>query len=232
MLSKNLFLCYLLVLVVCNCGNNHPSLSGDYSGFWYDTSFDFTFRPNGEFEMETGGHFGQTLTTGKYSMIDTTVFLLPDSDNVLQNNFGISFYKLIYHPSNGCLTGFDNHVYCPTEERTWKLAEKRHARMDRDQEFLLNLLEVKNYVLTQTDTVVDFLSRPRIEFERIRTLKQKHYKEYRLMVNNSERKTTDLYMKFLVPARIKPYLVEVGGTSIFREGSSVADPLIFVAEIE
>lgn len=65
----------IVVLSLTSCINPAPKLSGTYNGFWYETSFEFTFQTNGDFVMETDGHSGQTTTHGEYVMLNTTVFL-------------------------------------------------------------------------------------------------------------------------------------------------------------
>jgi hypothetical protein len=95
---------------------------------------------------------------------------------------------------------------------TWKLAEERNAQMEKHQEFILDLSKVQGYILAQTDTSFNSVYKPKIEFERIRTLRQKHYEEYRLMVYNSERIAGDYYF---ITARMGSFLVEVDGYKVF-----------------
>lgn len=225
----NLPFLLMLVLSLTTCVDQSPKLSGTFHGFWYETSFDFTFYANGEFIMETGGHFGQTTTHGEYTLLDTTVFLLPDSDDVLDNNFGIHISKLRYDLSTDCLVDFKDNLYCQEHDQLFKLGEERYELQQEVEKYLLELPEVETYISTKTDTTGNFVSRPKIEFDYIRTLKRRHYWQYRLMIGNP-----DAYKElnsYFLPARISPFLVDVKTLKIYREERSVDMPLRYEGEV-
>jgi hypothetical protein len=213
MINKGILL-LVLTMTLASCINDQPILSGTYFSYWYETSFEFTFLPNGNFKMETGGHFGETTTTGRYAMLDTIVFLLPDSDDVLHNGFGIYVDRLIYRPKENCLQDFQSHVYCSTEPDYLVIAEREYNVMQKIEERLMNLPEVVQYIETRTDTTVHWVDRPKMEFRGIRTLRQEYYFEYMLKISKEVREADDPYF---VNAYIRPFLVSVPNNMIYRE---------------
>lgn len=179
--------------------------------------------------METGGHFGQTTTHGEYTMLDTMVFLLPDSDDILDNSFGGQMTKLRYDSKSECLTDFGDHLYCRDEKQLYEIGEKRYEQRLKIKAYLLKLPEVEKYIRTQTDTTVDFVSKPKIEFDHVRTLGQRHFLQYQLMIANPER--LKVVYSFFLPARMRPFLVDEKNLKIYREEWSDEETLRYEGQV-
>jgi hypothetical protein len=99
------------ILVSCTISCSKSKISGKkFTGYWAETKFEYLFKEKGNFIFKTEGHFGNTLSEGKYSMIDTVVLLYPFTD---WNRFhGVLQTRLIYNDQIECLQDFDNRFYC------------------------------------------------------------------------------------------------------------------------
>jgi hypothetical protein len=76
-------------------------LAGSYHGSWARTVWSYTFNSDNTYQYETNGHFGNTYTTGKFEILNDTVFLSPYPKEQQRN-------ELYYHHKDTLLIDGDS----------------------------------------------------------------------------------------------------------------------------
>ena len=112
---KNLLFYTILIflLIGCKSENNTASFSGEFTGYWFDTWWKYTFYENNVFIFESGGHYGYIEgAQGTYERRQDSLFLEPkDSSLVIHGVVN----KLCLIDGDSCIIDYElKYDYCKT----------------------------------------------------------------------------------------------------------------------
>ncbi len=138
----------LALFLLSSCKEDKLSRS-KYIGFWAETQFVYIFKSNNEFIFSTEGHFGNTKSYGKYSIIDSIVLLHSYTDWGLFH--GVLKNRLIIKKELECLQDFDNNYYCLDTQVLNFVIEKESDLMEKIKEILLDQEEVRKIISKFSD---------------------------------------------------------------------------------
>lgn len=187
-------------LMSCQLNGDHVEfIDKTFQGHWAETKWDYHFKKDGSFIFTSLGHFGNTKHTGKYSIIDNTILLNPDSDWGAFHGVLKEKLKMV---NSDCLRDFDSNYYCSD----WnELEEKREQEYDF-QENTINKLDNLPIVITKKEEI--FSSAPdtsrtdiRIIFDRIMVIGKEDYHVFSLIKSEEIRPydfKKSIFMNFLV----------------------------------
>ena len=82
--TKSLLIYIVTFILLNSCQEKKAYLDVTYKGGWYETEFEYTFQSNGQFTFKANGHYGNTITKGKYAIIDSGILLHTFTDWDLQ----------------------------------------------------------------------------------------------------------------------------------------------------
>ena len=107
----------ILLSFIVLCCHQEPSLSGEFRAFWADTSWTLELEQNGKFRFITYGHFGNTQTTGTYTINDQDLEL-QTGDSSPEKVFDKRHFRIL---GDSCLV--DNELgydYCLVRPEWWR----------------------------------------------------------------------------------------------------------------
>jgi len=212
----------LTFIFFSSCQRKSNYLDATYKGAWYDTWFDYTFKPNGNFIYKTRGHYGYTTTKGKYAIIDSVILLRPYtkwhlSQNVLKSG-------LIITNENTCLYDSKKHYYCINEDDSYAFEEKHRNKLGIITNRLLQLEDVQKtlseYPTPQTYDEQEYY--PKFEFENTIWLDKRLYYRIKLKERNRE---SDYEYSFIGDHQ---YLVDCERSKIYKQ--DILEGFIFIAK--
>lgn len=201
-----------------SCQRESNYLDATYKGAWYDTWFDYTFKPNGTFIYNTRGHYGYTTTKGKYAIIDSVILLRPYTEGHLSKGGLIMTHK------NTCLYDSKKHYYCIDEEDSYTFEEEHRNKLEIITNRLLQLEDVKK-TLSEYPTPQTYEEReyyPKFEFEETIWLDKRLY--YRIKLKERNR-ASDYEYSFVGDHQ---YLVDCERNKIYKQ--DILEGFIFVAK--
>lgn len=105
-------LVFVLILLSCK-SRSLVNSSHAYYGFCQETEWILFLKNDSMFQFKSDGHFGNTITVGKYLKEKDTIKLIADSTNALpiQNKINVNFFSIdmliidsmtIYNPLIDC----------------------------------------------------------------------------------------------------------------------------------
>ena len=96
---------------------SEKKITGYYAGYWAQTSWEYKFYDNNTFWFESSGHFGNTLSSGQYSINQDTLELNSIPTDTIKKEIFYNFKRDKYLiEGDSCIvdlqTGYD---YCKTQ---------------------------------------------------------------------------------------------------------------------
>ncbi len=180
-------------------GDQVDFIDKTFQGHWAETKWDYHFKKDGSFVFTSLGHFGNTKHTGKYTIIDNTILLNPDSDWGTFHGVLKEKLKIV---SSDCLRDFDSNYYCSD----WGELEKNREQEFDFQEKTISILDSLTVVLTKKKEISPLESESRetdirIVFDQIMVIDKEDYHVFSLIKSEEIRpydfkKST--FMNFLV----------------------------------
>ena len=162
-----------------NCRENEKGfVTGQYYGYWAESSFEYSFHSNGIFSVQTGGHIGNIKVTGEYAKIDTIILLHPYTN--WPTEVGNPFNKLILDSSNKCLKDLYNNYYCKDIHEAGRIAM---AHEEIDQEIrgrILELEKVKELTNVYNDDLEYGLDNLQLHHQGLVLIRNEEYHHYQL----------------------------------------------------
>lgn len=139
-------------------------LTGYYAGYWARTSWEYKFYDNNTFWFKSSGHFGNTLSSGHYSINQDTLMLTSVLTDTIKKEV---FYKFsedkFLIEGDSCIvnlqTGYD---YCKTQAQVdkniWTIRASRQ-RLKKEDTVFVEKKETINEIYNSEKEINYYLSK-------------------------------------------------------------------------
>jgi len=115
MIRINIFGILLLFLISCKSEENPNTFSGEFNGYWAETSWHFKFYSNYKFKFKSIGHYGKVESKGEYVRKQDSLFLISVDTNLIRDGVVNSLYLI---DGDSCIIDYKlKYDYCKT--RKW-----------------------------------------------------------------------------------------------------------------
>lgn len=182
---------FILVILfsIFSC-KEHKISEKKFTGFWAETTFEYSFRKGNEFNFVTEGHFGNTMTTGKYSIIDSIILLYPYTD---WNRFhGVLKTRMIYVDQMNCIKDFENRFYCEDLDAINRTNESVERLKSRVIKKLLSVRDVSKKYEEFCDKVQKEFSYLHFDYEGIILIDNRQFHSFQLKKKNESYKLSPM----------------------------------------
>jgi len=174
----------ITLLLSWSC-KKESSLGKKYTGYWAETRFEYNFYSKSqEFVFNAQGHYGNTTTKGKFSIIDSIILLYPYTD--WDSFHGVLKRRLVYKSELGCIRDFNDHYYCEDLDKINQYIEQRYDFKNSIQARLFKLEEVKKIIEAYPEFSPLYKPNPRFQFEGITLIDNKEYYGFQLEEKNED----------------------------------------------
>ena len=102
------------------------NLEGKYSGYWADTSWDYTFDVKGNYEYVTAGHFGFTNSKGKYTIKSDTLIL--NTNSGAKYSVEIHDYKMLIDRDSCIIDISTRYDFCKVRKTIDEGSNRRNIK--------------------------------------------------------------------------------------------------------
>jgi hypothetical protein len=100
-----------MFFIGCNSPNAGEPFYFDktFSGLWAETEWNYQFYRDGRFELECKGHYDFNSYPGRYFVLDSVIYLTPESDWQILDGVIKTRLKLT---AGNCMRDNDSNFYC------------------------------------------------------------------------------------------------------------------------
>lgn len=77
---------FLLFFVSCQQVNEPIEFNEEYSGYWLETGWHYTFYTDRHYQFRYAGHCCDGKEFGRYAIVDNQILLMPDTDWVVEED--------------------------------------------------------------------------------------------------------------------------------------------------
>jgi len=177
--------CFVFVLLfavlMTSCTSNlkkdrMQTIDKTFFGLWAETEWTYIFRKDGLFIFESNGHYGFAREMGSYIIVDSSIYLTPNSDWMLLDGVLKTKLKII---DERCIRDADNNFYCQKIEDTDKRA---HAEYEF-QQYAISIMDSLNCVMDCREEMIDHkdFNKAEIVYDRIFLINKEEFHKFDLV---------------------------------------------------
>ncbi len=101
---------FILIIIGCKPEKESANFSGEFNGYWAETSWQYKFYSNNEFVFKCEGHYGFMESKGIYERRQDSLFLLPIDSHSKKHGVENSIYLIA---GDSCIIDTElKHEYC------------------------------------------------------------------------------------------------------------------------
>lgn len=104
----------ILLLIGCKSEKENDKFSGKFNGYWAETSWQYKFYSNNNFDFKCEGHYSFMESKGTYTRKEDSLFLMPIDSSLIKHGVVNSLYLI---DGDSCIIDVKlKYDYCKTRE--------------------------------------------------------------------------------------------------------------------
>ncbi len=180
-LSMCMAIWFWISVLMISCSSNEKdgklqTIDKSFFGMWAETEWTYIFRKDGLFIFESKGYYGNTREMGSYFIVDSSIYLTPNSDWLLLDGVLKTKLKII---DEHCIRDVDNNFYCQEFEDSDK---RTHAEYEF-QQYAISIMDSLNCVMDCKEEMIDHkdFKDAKIEYDRIFMINKEEFHKFDLV---------------------------------------------------
>jgi len=172
---------FWISVLMISCSSNKKdgklqTIDKTFSGMWAETEWTYIFRKDGLFIFESNGHYGNTREMGSYFIVDSSIYLTPNSDWLLLDGVLKTKLKMV---DKECVRDAENNFYC----QRWEDVSEKSEMEYQFQQYAISIMDSLNCVMDCKEEMIDHkdFKDAKIEYDRIFMINKEEFHKFDLV---------------------------------------------------